>query len=153
KIRLKKRQGNRHMFHTALITAALAALAFPALAEMTPFNAHIGGRTEPMEEIVPNGAIPVQVYQWPGVYFEAAFEGPQLTLHFGESHNQYRLTIDNSAPILIDKPGQHYEVKNLGKGKHTARLEKMSESQSDSDSFYGFSTPKGKVTPLPAHAR
>ncbi len=98
-------------------------------------------------------ARPYEKHQWPGLYFESGFTGRTLDLSFDDTYNRFRLIIDGQPYAVIDKPGRAFHVTGLKPGKHTARLEKMTESQDAVAEFGDFSAPGGKVWPLPARAR
>ena len=97
-------------------------------------------------------SVNIYPHQWPGVYFEAAFEGADLYAKFNDSTNNYNLYIDNAPAIRIALPGNtEYRINGLSLGTHHVRLEKLSESQSKSGSFEGFFVdPDGKALPAPA---
>lgn len=135
--------------------AMLAALSNTAAANETGY--HTGGRTLKTDEIETESAIitPFEIYQWPGTYFETAFTGRRLVLSFKyQKQDRYRLYIDGQLDQVIDKPYLYYFVSGLKAGKHTARLEKISESQAGPESFYGFGTRgNGKLSPMPRRTR
>jgi len=118
---------------------------------------HIGGRTvagsillQNNPDKVPDGshltqadyAFPhVEVYphQWPGIYFETAFEGTALYAKFDDSANIYNLYIDDQPAIRINKPGNvEYRVDSLSPALHRVRLEKLTEAQASAENFEGF---------------
>lgn len=92
----------------------------------------------------------VYAHQWPGVYFETAFEGEMLFLNFDDNVNEYRLLIDGGAPFSLKPSGQiATKVSGLGKKVHRVRLEKVTESASRIGKFGGFYVPQnGRVLPL-----
>lgn len=101
-----------------------------------------------------------QAYQWPGVYFETRFKGRTLEVKITDTGNRYNLYIDQDAPIVIDCHGDRCTpkqaaatVKTQKGGWHTARLEKISESQKEDAVFYGFAAPGGKLAFVPPRAR
>lgn len=140
----------------SVMIAGLLALSLPLSVLAAEAGHHTVGRVYPAEEIETENAIvtPYEVHQWPGVYFEAQVTGRTLVLGFDDYYNRYRLTIDDQPPVIIDRPGRDYWLPKLKSGKHTVRLEKLSESQDKTGSFYGFGTRgHGKVKPLPPRAR
>ena len=104
-----------------------------------------GGNT-----IFSNGA---HQYQWPGVYFEARFNGVQVFFKIDDNYNRFRVLIDNQSIGLISKPAKAtYMIAGLPSGAHTIRIEKLSESQGIVGSFYGFFA-KGASPQLPPPQR
>ena len=108
-------------------------------AELKQLPLHSSGRT--LAIVQANGDTAYR-YAWPSVYFETAFEGNQLELKFDDDKSNYRLIVDNQAPLLIEKPGlRTYPVAGLKPGKHRVRLEKISETQDQTGQFSGFYAP------------
>ncbi|MFC4291290.1 hypothetical protein ACFOWX_02560 [Sphingorhabdus arenilitoris] len=115
---------------------------------------HIGGRTQAtaLPSPMPKGAM-AHSHEWPGIYFEAAFVGDRVFLKFDDRYNQYRLIVDDNAPIIIDQPGNsEFAVNGLKWGKHRLRLEKISESIKVRGTFSGFFVPRNHK-PLPFQSR
>lgn len=145
-----------------ITTAFLAYLTLAASAQAqvspTPLSEHVGGRTvtgitmraipgakpQPMRlypgrSITPTQMVVSHTHQWPGIYTEVAFEGTDLIVRLNDPVNILRLYIDDQPPVTLTKPGQiDYEVKGLQPGAHRIRLEKITESQSDTAKFEGF---------------
>lgn len=122
--------------------------------DMTPLELNTGGRvmTGAFAKTTAQGEVDgaAYIHQWPGVYFAAAFTGGDVVLRFNDSYNHYGLLVDGKAVTRIDKPGAaEYRVSGLSDGPHTVRLEKGSESQSDTGEFDGFFIPATQ-TALPA---
>jgi len=141
---------------SAALLAACTCLIVTACAHssQTAPALHIGGRVAEFDRVVSEAPTPLYTHQWPGVYFETQFTGPSLSLHFEDAHNRYKLYIDDEAPRLIETPGNiPFEIKGLPNKPHTARLEKISESQSDQGSFYGFTPAHGQGTATAPRAR
>jgi Carbohydrate esterase 2 N-terminal len=152
--------------HFPIILAAFFATA--ATAQTTSFDwqnqsitqdlqvldVHVGGRVkiEPLPAPMPTGA-KAYVHQWPGVYFEAAFDGEKVLLKFDDTANEYRLLIDDLAPIILGQPGRaEITISALKPGQHHLRLEKVTESIGKAGAFDGFYIPSGE-TPLPVNVR
>ena len=95
---------------------------------------------------------PQHTHQWPAVYFTARFKGDVIVLAFNDLASQYTVAFDNKPSILISKPGEALlRFNGLGAGKHTVRLEKISETQDGIGTFEGFFVPKARnVLPAPA---
>jgi hypothetical protein len=107
---------------------------------MVPLPVHAVGRmvVEPVGPPLPAGAV-AYVHQWPGVYFEAAFSGDRVVLAFADPANEYRLMVDDEAPITIAQPGDaQIRIEDLGRGPHRLRLEKVTESVGTRGAFRGF---------------
>jgi hypothetical protein len=110
---------------------------------MVPLAVHAVGRmlAQPLGSPAPPGAM-AYVHQWPGVYFEAAFSGDRVVLAFDDASNEYRLLVDDQAPIAIAQPGDaQFRVEGLGPGPHRLRLEKVTESIGAHGTFRGFYIP------------
>jgi len=91
-------------------------------------------------------------YQWPGVYFEAAFYGDSVSMAFDDSANNFNVIIDGKPVMILRKPGSRtINVSVERSGRHTVRLEKRSETQYATGHFFGFSARNGAW--LPARAR
>ena len=109
-------------------------------ANLQQLPAHLGGRALITQDANGNTQY---AYSWPAIYFETAFKtliaGDVLTLKFDDDKNYIQLSIDNETPILIKKPGQlAYQIHNLKVGNHTVRLEKITETQTNTGRFLGF---------------
>lgn len=141
-------------FCLSFIALLISASAIPVLAkdaEQIAMPVHIGGRVLQEEA----GGQNTYTYSWPGVYFAVDFVGPSLDLHFNDDQNIFSLIVDGKPPIQISKPGKLvYSVKDLDKGRHSVRLEKLTETQSSTGKFEGFYIPSNqKIIPLPARQR
>jgi lysophospholipase L1-like esterase len=113
----------------------------PVAFKMFALPVHVGGRSA----IAPN-VLPLQgktyTHQWPGVYFEASFNGQKLVLRFADSYNEYRLFVDGGAALAITQVGTaDMIVTGLGAGVHRVRLEKVTESIGLTAAFQGFFVP------------
>jgi len=79
-------------------------------------------------------------YQWPGIYFESAFQGPFVELWFDDSANNFNVIVDSKLLMVVRKPGaRSIDIGGLSAGPHTIRLEKRSETQYATGRFLGFS--------------
>jgi lysophospholipase L1-like esterase len=115
--------------------------ATPIASKMFALPVHVGGRVV----IAPN-VLPLRgksyTHQWPGIYFEASFNGPKLVLKFADPYNEYRLFVDGGAALAIKQVGAtDMIVTGLGAGVHRVRLEKVTESIGLSAAFQGFFVP------------
>jgi len=142
----------RAALHITSICLVISFIFTPNLwaapAQLKQLPAHVGGRV--VVETTAEGD-KAYVYSWPSVYFETAFKGNALTLKFDDDQNYFQLIVDNGEPIIIKKPGKgDYQLQNLQQGKHTVRLEKITETQNNTGRFLGFYTPeKSKARALP----
>jgi lysophospholipase L1-like esterase len=126
--------------------AVLLALATPAFAEprvspapspsvaqaqaQTPVAAEVVGRA------VRRGA--GWLHQWPGVYFEAAFQGTTVWFDIGGGDQIVRVLVDGAPLARLNKPLGRYRVEGLEAGPHVARVEIVTESQAAPNLFGGF---------------
>ncbi|GGZ46141.1 lipase [Asticcacaulis endophyticus] len=94
--------------------------------------------------------VEMHTYQWPGVYIEGRFKGESVTVKLNDSANILNIIVDDRAPIILNRPGLiSHRIDGLGQGEHTIRLEKRTETQGTTGTFWGFSLPDGGK-PLPA---
>ena len=91
-------------------------------------------------------------YQWPGVYFEATFQGPFVNLLFDDTANNFNVIVDGKFLMIVRKPGHRtINIGAEGPGPHTIRVEKRSETQYATGHFQGFLA--APAAPPPARAR
>jgi len=122
----------------ALLSTAANALPYTAL------PMHVGG-------LVADAADGGKTYQWPGIYFEAQFTGPEVIVRFDDDANNFNILVDGRNRMIVKKPGQTtITLDNLGPGPHSIRLEKRSETQHATGRFIGFAVPRAAdVRPAP----
>lgn len=134
---------------TVLGTAALTCSAGPpvrvALVEKPAgaksLDVHVPGRTR-------NNA-GKYTYQWPGVYFEAAFQGPKVYFEVGAGAAILRVLVDDQPVTILRSPAPgFYEIADLARQKHTVRVEVLTESLAAPNVFGGFLVSKD-TRPLP----
>ncbi|KTW14859.1 SGNH/GDSL hydrolase family protein [Sphingomonas sanguinis] len=142
---------------TAASLSAIAALLASALPGVTvapapepgtlrPLVEHVGGRTAPAG----TGAL---ARQWPGSYFETAFDGRSALFHIGPGDVALHVLVDGTQvdTLVKPKPGL-YRVAGLTPGRHALRLEVASESEAEPTTFGGFFADAGtraaSVAPL-----
>lgn len=128
----------------AAVSVATDAANHSIGSDMHALPVHVGGRVQatPLPPPMPKGAA-AYTHEWPGIYFEAAFSGDRVILKFDDSWNEYRLHVDDAAPISLVAPGKvETVVSGLGPGKHRLRLEKVTESINVRGAFDGFYVPK-----------
>ena len=122
-----------------LFLAAVAALALagsPAVAQ-TVLTPHIGGRVV----VQPDG---VYEFGWPGVYFEGRFTGRSVEVTIDPQLEVLAVSIDGRRRNEVAMPGvAHMTYDDLGPGEHVVRVDKLTESQTGSARFLGFSVGRG----------
>ncbi len=141
-------------FLAAVLTAACgaSALAAPTVARvdaadgLKPLAMSVGGR------VAGEGSLK---YQWPGAYFETAFDGSSAYFTLGPGDVILHVLVDGQAlaPMVKPAPGT-YRIGGLAAGAHSLRIEVATESQAGPNVFGGFSLPKdGKAGALPQRSR
>jgi lysophospholipase L1-like esterase len=125
------------------LIGGLALLSTAAHAENV-LPMHVGGLTA-------DAAAGGKTYQWPGIYFEARFSGPEVIVRFADDANNFNILIDGRNRMIVKKPGQTtITLDNLGAGPHSIRVEKRSETQHATSRFIGFAVPHEQdVLPAP----
>jgi lysophospholipase L1-like esterase len=130
---------------TAILAAALLGLVFAATVQA---GARLAPRT-----VAPQGvkSLPARVvgriggagaYQWPGLYFEAKFEGASVYFKIGEGDVILHVLVDGESVGTLVKPARgSYLIDGLTEGAHTVRIDAVTESQSAPNSFGGFALP------------
>jgi len=148
---------------STILLSALLALA-PARAQdvrisprpdlqmtATPLPVHVGGRA------IRRGpaAAPDYQRQWPGSYFETAFDGTAIYLKVGSGDVILHVLVDDRSPIPLVKPkAGFYLLDGLPPGPHRVRVEVVTEGQAGPSSFGGFYPATGaKAMPVRARAR
>lgn len=93
------------------------------------------------------------VRQWPGGYFETAFEGAAVDMRVGPGEVALHVTVDDQPPVALVKPEPGlYRIGGLSAGRHRVRVEVVSESQAGPTVFGGFWAEPGD-TPLSSAPR
>ncbi|ADV27194.1 lipolytic protein G-D-S-L family [Pseudoxanthomonas suwonensis 11-1] len=119
----------------APVHAQVRVAADPAL-QATPAPVATGGRTVAH----PRGL----AHQWPGVYFETAFEGSAAGFELVEPPLTVHVEVDGQRVASLRKPSPgRYRIDGMDPGTHALRLETASESQSAAHVFGGFLLPPG----------
>jgi len=130
-----------------MFLAAVAALALssPAAAQ-TPLTPHVGGRVLAL----PDGALE---FGWPGVYFEGRFTGRSVEVAVDPQLEVLAVSIDGKVRTELSLPGvTRMSFDDLGPGEHVVRVDKLTESQTGSARFLGFTVGRGGQA-LPPKAR
>jgi lysophospholipase L1-like esterase len=90
--------------------------------------------------------------QWPGSYFNAAFEGTTIFFRVERSNEILHIVVDGQSgtPLVKPEPGV-YEVDGLSREKHTITVLVATENQDGPDTFGGFAIPIGEKSLPPPH--
>ncbi len=103
---------------------------------------HVGGRADC--SAADDGAMHC-TRQWPGTYFETAFEGPAISFQVGPGDVSFRISVDGQVRDYLRKPMPGaYPIEGLSRGAHRVRLDVVSESQAGPTEFDGFFAPRGE---------
>ena len=130
-----------------LAAVAALCLASPVSAQ-TALTPNIGGRVVAQ----PDGAY---AFGWPGVYFEGRFTGRSVEVAIDPQLEVLAVSIDGKVRNEVAMPGvAHLTYDDLGPGEHVVRVDKLTESQTGSARFLGFTVGKrGQALPPPVRAR
>lgn len=121
---------------TVLALALAGCASVDAGPALTPLPYHVGGRA------LCDGAACTR--QWPGSYFEAAFEGESVVFRLGPGDVALRVLIDGRMHQTLDKPAPGLvTIAGLPRGRHDIRVEIISENQYEASTFEGYFTPAG----------
>lgn len=117
-------------------------------AGLKPLAARLTGRVAAQ----PDGAL---LRQWPGTYFETAFQGDEVFFRVGAGDVSLRLSVDGGTVVPLVKPAPGlYRVSQIKPGEHLLRVAVASESQAGPTVFGGFLIgPGGQPAALPRRAR
>ncbi|NYT42570.1 SGNH/GDSL hydrolase family protein [Sphingomonas sp. R-74633] len=116
-------------------------LSTTAVPEGKPLAVDVGGR------VVAEGK--AMRFGWPGAYFEGRFRGTEVTASVETQGDFLRLSIDGRTFQTLVTPGPAVvKIAGLKPGVHVVRLEKLTESQSGSSRFLGFTTPGTPLAPI-----
>ncbi len=135
------------MRYVVLAAVAALALASPAAAQ-TALTPNIGGRVVAQ----PDGAY---AFGWPGVYFEGRFTGRSVEVAVDPQLEHLAVSIDGKVRTELNMPGvTRLNFDDLGPGEHVVRVDKLTESQTGSARFLGFTVGKGgQALPPPVRPR
>jgi lysophospholipase L1-like esterase len=86
------------------------------------------------------------VFDWPGSYIRAKFEGTSCALRLRDGNNLYAVTIDNQAPNVLetDTATVYAVAAGLKDTVHTILIEKRTEAFVGTGEFLGFILDDGK---------
>ncbi|MDX1416187.1 MAG: SGNH/GDSL hydrolase family protein [Candidatus Promineifilaceae bacterium] len=91
-------------------------------------------------------------FDWPAVTIEAAFEGSSVAVLLDDGANFYNVTVDGETSVLQTRPDQqrYLLAEDLGRGTHTVRLTKRTETFFGTPAFLGFELDRDhELRPLP----
>jgi lysophospholipase L1-like esterase len=132
-----------------LFLAAVAALVLstPVMAQ-TALTPNIGGRVV----VQPDGAYE---FGWPGLYFEGRFTGRSVEVVIDPQLEVLAVSIDGKVRNEVAMPGvARMSYNDLGPGEHVVRVDKLTESQTGSARFLGFTVGRGgQALPPPSRPR
>lgn len=124
--------------------ASVSRIARPEAGSAVPV--HAAGRTLPSG----NGGFR---YQWPGLYFESAFDGTSIDFTLGTGEVILNVLVDGRTVDRLVKPAAgRYRIEGLTQGRHHVRIEAVTESQSGPNEFGGFAL-AGGGKPVPVDVR
>jgi lysophospholipase L1-like esterase len=134
----------RHLFLAAVAVLALSSAA----AAQTALTPNIGGRVVAQ----PDGAYE---FGWPGVYFEGRFTGRSVEVAVDPQLEVLAVSIDGKLRNELAMPGvARLSYDDLGPGEHLVRVDKLTESQTGSARFLGFTVGRGgRALPPPVRPR
>jgi lysophospholipase L1-like esterase len=94
-------------------------------------------------------------YQWPGVYFETAFDATWAYFTVGSGEVILQVIVDGQKIESLKKPSAGlYRVDGLVDSAHILRVDVSSESQARPNNFGGFALPNhAKRLPMPKRSR
>lgn len=125
----------------------LSAAPVAARADLSPAPTRVAGRVVARDDGF--------VYQWPGLYFETAFEGRSAYFKVGDGLVILRASVDGQVlpPLVKPAPGL-YQVSQLAPGRHRLRIEVLTEHQAGPKRFGGFLlAADARAAELPRRAR
>lgn len=135
---------NRRLWIGATLALSLAAQG--AAAASLPLRAT--GRTTPG----PHGQ---SLMQWPGVYFEGAFKGAEVTVGPVTGKARFRVDIDGRPARVIASGDGAVRITGLSAGAHRLRVERIDEERDIVAGFGGAEVPSQAdiLPPPPARPR
>jgi lysophospholipase L1-like esterase len=97
------------------------------------------------------------VFDWPGVYIRAKFEGTSCAIRLIDGSNYYDVTIDDQTSFVLnpDTASVHMVATGLADTIHTILIQKRTEAFVGKGQFQGFILDEGKglIEPEPAPER
>jgi lysophospholipase L1-like esterase len=147
---------------TAIALSPLAAAQTPHIdpatppANLTPLPFSIGGRVLIQDDASqPSFGAKLYTFQWPGTYFEAAFNGTEVYFRVGSGKQHLHVNVDQQPTLILTQPATGvYLLSGLTPGKHTVRITVVSETASNAENFGGFALlPSEKAVALKPRTR
>ena len=91
------------------------------------------------------------IFDWPGVYIRATFEGTSCSVRLNDGDNLYAVTIDNQIPqVLATDTAVVYSVAlDMVDTTHTILIQKRTEALVGKGEFLGLILDKGKTLIVP----
>jgi len=134
------------------LAQAVAVEKVTAVASLPPAPMSTGGRM--MAEDAGEERLNYR-YQWPGTYFEAAFEGSAICFAIGPGDEILHVRIDDQPPVRLVRPAAgFYRLGGISLGRHAVRIEVATESQAAPGNFGGFALPAdARALPPPKRSR
>ncbi|HEV7606948.1 MAG TPA: GDSL-type esterase/lipase family protein [Steroidobacteraceae bacterium] len=124
----------------AFVGLALASAAAPGGPRLTPVSTPPG--TKSLSAHIAGRITQVGSYQWPGLYFEAKFEGRSVYFKTGQGDVILHVLVDGESVGTLVKPVPgSYLIDGLTNGAHSVRIDAVTESQSAPNTFGGFALP------------
>jgi lysophospholipase L1-like esterase len=132
----------------ALLASALTRITVapaPHADALLPLVEHVGGRMAHAP-----GDPKALFRQWPGSYFETAFDGQAVLFRIGAGEVRLHILVDGAQVSTLAKPlPGMYRIAGLAPGRHVLRVEVASESQTQPTMFGGFFAEAGtRTSPL-----
>ena len=130
-----------------IASAAISVVPDPGTASAAPAPLAVGGRT-----VAVDGGL---AWQWPGVYFETAVEGAEVSFALGDGAGTVHIEVDGTQVTTLRGPAPgRYRITGMGDGRHRVRLDTASEHQAGAGVFGGFLLPAGtRAAALPQRHR
>lgn len=146
---LNLKTGISAIFPTLLCTLAWATTPVlqkvAAIPGVNPLAMSVGGRTLETQPEASGLGMAQFESQWPGTYFEAAFEGTEVYFQIGTARAIFDVIVDQQAPLVLNKPEAGvYRLSRLANGSHSVSVLVVTESQSGPNYFGGFAIPSGE---------
>ncbi len=136
------RPDRRAVAFGGLAATFAAALATPAAAQVRVERAPSAAAPKPLPFLAGGRVVSEGeglTYQWPGVYFEAAFTGDSVFFRVGPGDQILHLLIDGRLVGEMSRPDPGlYRITGLEHAAHCVRIDVVSEHQAGPACFDGF---------------
>jgi lysophospholipase L1-like esterase len=105
----------------------------------------VGGRVATVASSMGGAFASEYLAQWPGTYFETAFNGHEVFFRVGANHAIFHVVVDGRAPLVLTNPAAGvYLLSGLDKKEHTVRVQIVTETQGAPNAFGGFGITAGE---------